>query len=166
MRRIVRAMLYRLSGHLPCRIISEGDRPYLERYYVATLFGVRCYLHRFVASDPDRGLHDHPWAWSLSLILSGWYVEETRSGRRTVRWFNAFGGDHFHRVIIESGAPKEVWTLFFHKAGDCKPWGFLREVPETDGAAAVWQQFKYRGGKSKWWETAPRGDCMGRQAAA
>ncbi|WP_244260428.1 hypothetical protein [Burkholderia gladioli] len=57
----MRRVLYAISSRLPCRIIADGNKPYLERYYLATVFGVRFYLHRFVASDPDRGLHDHPW---------------------------------------------------------------------------------------------------------
>ena len=164
---MIRRLLYRLSGWLPCRIISEGDRPYLERYYVATLFGVRCYLHRFVGSDPDRGLHDHPWAWGASLILSGWYLEETRSGTRVVKRFNAFTGDHFHRVIVPQGAPTEVWTLFFHRAGDIKPWGFLRPVPDTPADhGLMWVAFRYPQKKGAWWKTAPRGaDCPERQPA-
>ena len=63
-------LLLWLTGFLPCRIISEGDQPYLERYYLMTLFGWRFYIHRFVASDPDRGLHDHPWPKAYSIILS------------------------------------------------------------------------------------------------
>ena len=45
--------LYWWSGHLPLRLISKAGGPYLERYYLFTLFGHRFYLHRFVASDPD-----------------------------------------------------------------------------------------------------------------
>jgi hypothetical protein len=93
-------LLFWLSGHLSCRIISDGEQPYLERYYLLTLFGVRVYLHRFVASDPDRGTHDHPWPWAFSLILAGWYYEETAYGVSIVRWFNALTGSTFHRVIL------------------------------------------------------------------
>ena len=59
MRALIIKLLRAISDRLPCRIISDNDQPYLERYYIATLFGVRLYLHRFVGSDPDRGLHDH-----------------------------------------------------------------------------------------------------------
>ncbi len=158
---MIRNFLYRVSGRLPCRIISDAGRPYLERYYVATVLGVRIYLHRFVASDPDRGLHDHPWAWGASLVLAGWYLEESRSGPRVVKWFNAFGGDFFHRVLIPVGGPSEVWTLFCHRAGDVKPWGFLRTT--DDGSVSSWFRFNYQGGKAAWWKTAPQGRfCFGR----
>jgi hypothetical protein len=112
-------LLFWLSGFLPCRIINEKDRPYLERYYLCTLFNVRYYLHRFVGSDPDRGVHDHPWPWAVSVVLAGWYWDERRGieqndiaralaefngttglVRRRVRWFNWLTGDTFHRVVL------------------------------------------------------------------
>lgn len=112
-------LLYWFTGRLPCRIISDDGRPYLERYYLGTLLGVRFYIHRFVGSDPARGLHDHPWPWAGSLVLSGWYWEEARGTeqhaitqvlaqlhgttgivRRKVRWFNWLTGDSFHRVVL------------------------------------------------------------------
>src|SRR5437660_2113436 len=94
--RMIRRLLLAYSAGRPCKIICEADRPYLERYFVCALFGIRFYLHRFVGSDPDRGLHDHPWRWAMSFILRGWYYEATRSGTRAVRWFNFLTGDTFH----------------------------------------------------------------------
>lgn len=170
---MIKAILFWLSGFLPLRVINDGNRPYLERYYLCTVLGWRFYLHRFVGSDPDRGLHDHPWSKAYSLILSGWYWEETRCGMRKVRWFNSLTGDSFHRVVLPCASTPDrdwflravcpdrirdvpCWTLFFHRVGDAKDWGFLRE-------SATPGQFVYRvhdygmGGKnSEWWKTAPR----------
>lgn len=125
-------LLYWITGRLPCRIISDDGKPYLERYYVATVLGVRFYLHRFVGSDPDRGLHDHPWPWAASFILSGWYWEELRGTeqhaitkvlaelhgttgivRRRVRWFNWLTGDSFHRVVLPGNPRLFVAHLIF-----------------------------------------------------
>lgn len=150
---MIRRILSAASSRLPCRIISDGSRPYLERYYLFTIFGVRFYLHRFVRSDPDRGVHDHPWPWAFSLILRGWYYEERRSGICSVRWLNWLTGDTFHRVILpEDRGVHEVWTIFAHRARRTKLWGFLRNegfqtiyrvhAPSTDEA---------------WWKTAPKG---------
>ena len=100
MKKLWRKALYALAGRLPLRIISEGTRPYLERYYLFSLFGARCYLHRFVGDDPARGLHDHPWPWAYSVILAGEYIEVRRDGARRVRWFNSLRGDSFHRVLL------------------------------------------------------------------
>lgn len=149
-------LLYWLSGLLPCRIISDNGNPYLERYYVGTAFGVRFYLHRFVGSDPARGLHDHPWPWARALVLSGWYYEQLRTGTRKVRWFNRLSGDTFHRVIL---GPGHCWTLFWHRAQYVKPWGFLRSLEgET---ALMWVPHNHpkdgSGTPGAWWQTAPNG---------
>lgn len=177
----MKRFLYWLTSRLPCRIISEGDAPYLERYYLFTVLGWRFYLHRFVRSDPDRGLHDHPWSLAFSIILSGWYYEETRTGVRKVRWFNTLTGDSFHRVVlpcahaypdmtckdharagishpIAPGVERPCWTLFFHRVGYVKSWGFLREVPDADGVA-IFEPYNYakEGSQRGWWLTAPKG---------
>lgn len=112
--------LYKKVSALPLRIISENGRPYLERYYVTTLFGLyRVYVHRFVGSDPQRGWHDHPWSPAISVVLWGEYGEErakvnpevfAQRGRaepavldiesRIVRWFNRLTHGVAHRVVI------------------------------------------------------------------
>jgi len=151
----MRALLMWITSFLPARVISDNGQPYLERYYVGTLGGTRIYLHRFVGSDPDRGVHDHPWAWAASIILAGWYLEETRRGILPVRWFNFLLGDSFHRIIKPDGM-QDVWTLFFHRAGDVKSWGFMRHL---DDGQALWTEYIY-GGKGKetaWWLTAKKG---------
>jgi hypothetical protein len=176
---MMKRLLYWLAGFLPCRIISDDGQPYLERYYIATLFGVRVYLHRFVGSDPARGLHDHPWPWAGSVVLSGWYYESTRSGLNRVRWFNWLTGDSFHRVILptsceaddrESAAGlvpmcKPCWTLFFHRAKYTKAWGFMQPGQSTESGTrvAVWLPWNFDAGgdgtgtSSDWWNTAPQG---------
>jgi len=162
-----------VSSKLPCRVISDSDQPYLERYYLFTVLGWRFYLHKFVGSDPDRGLHDHPWAKAYSIILSGWYWEETRSGVRKIRWLNSLTGDTFHRVVLpyleESPCLEEYpcWTLFFHTAGDVKDWGFWRKLEDNEEfdnyignpsikGAALFTPYKYPEGfvKSEWWKKA------------
>lgn len=155
----MRRLLLWLSARLPLRIISEGDKPYLERYYVCSAAGLRVYLHRFVASDPDRGLHDHPWKWAVSIILAGWYVEERRDGDHVRSWLNFLVGDNFHRVVLPAGGGADVWTVFIHRAGKRKPWGFLRGPDET--GVLTFHEFQYTGGEKseerKWWLDAPLG---------
>lgn len=152
---MIRKILHRITDRLPCRIINGPDgEPYLERYYVGTVAGWRFYLHQFVGDDPDRGLHDHPWTRAYSVILAGWYIEERRDGKRPVRWFNSLTGDTFHRVVLPSS--DTVWTLFFHRVGRVKPWGFLRS---TDGTEQVFQPYTYdrEGPQDEWWLMAPLG---------
>jgi hypothetical protein len=181
----MRRFLEWYSARRPCRLIEEDGRPYLERYYVASPFGLRVYLHKFVGSDPDRGLHDHPWRWALSILLAGWYYEERRDTPpglpREVRRLNWLRGDTFHRVLMPreflaslrgadsataeeiAAAPADCWSLFIHRVGHAKRWGFLRPVsgPEPgDEGAAVFLPFRYPGGGSRsgeWWRQCPTG---------
>jgi hypothetical protein len=119
---MIERLLEALTARLPCRFIDgEGGEPYLERYYLGGALGWRAYLHRFVDSDPDRGLHDHPWGRALSLVLVSGYdeirekpVADAPTIRRFVRpWrINWLRGDDFHRVILRGRRP--AWTLFLH----------------------------------------------------
>lgn len=165
---MINELLYRLSARLPCRLIH----PYLERYYLGRLFSVTFYLHRFVSSDSERHLHNHPWGWGRSLVLSGSYSEESvvdlcphagRSGCVTrttrVRWWNKVDGNWFHRI---SDVKPGTWTLFFHGkrvgvAGRPKGWGFLESV---DSETTIFRPFP--SGASRWWETADTGKHIGR----
>lgn len=161
---LLERLLMWLTSRLPMRVINDGNRQYLERYYLFQLLGWTFYIHRFVGSDPDRGLHDHPWPKAYSIILRGWYWEETRSGVRKVRWFNSLTGDSFHRVVLPYWTsiydlPSTVrhvpcWTLFFHREQRVKQWGFLIPLEGEEGAF-VFTPFKYTGSVDRWWLTAP-----------
>lgn len=152
---MIRRLLLAYSNTRPVKVISDNGRRYLERYFVCSVFGVRVYLHRFVGSDPDRGLHDHPWAWAASIVLAGWYREVRRRGLREVRWFNVLTGDTFHRVLLPAQLD-ETWTLFIVPARDVKEWGFLRNKGQL---GQVFTPFNYgaAGKPARWWEHAPKG---------
>ena len=178
----IETLLLRLTDRLPCRLIhGEHGEPYLERYYVAGLFGWHLYLHRFVDSDPDRGLHDHPWRRAASLVLSGGYDElrlVQRPGpgadeagvttphirKRCVRpWrLNLLRGSDYHRVVLRDGRP--AWTLFVH-GPRVKGWGFLRGG-RYRAMAHTAAEFRHR----DWWLTAPSGRvvraALGRSAGS
>lgn len=149
---MIRSFLFWLTSKLPARSI-EGPRgePYLERYFLFELFGLGAYIHRFVASDPDRGLHDHPWGRSLSWILVGSYLEIRPEGSyMRKRWrFNLIRGTDFHRVILRP-PHEDVWTLFLH-GRRTKGWGFLREgrfIPAADAGEYP---------NKEWWRAANSG---------
>lgn len=70
-----------LRGEPHIAIGNDPDDPYLLRWYVIPRNPVlNVYLHKFLRSDDDRALHDHPW-WFLSLILKGGYTEVTEDAR-------------------------------------------------------------------------------------
>jgi hypothetical protein len=99
---------------------------------------MRAYLHRFVSSDPDRGLHDHPWPWAFSILLAGWYWEVTRSGSHRVRWFSTLPGDTFHCGVLPlDRGVDSVWTLLVHRARDATEWGILHDKARFGSAPAA-----------------------------
>lgn len=141
---MIEKLLLHLSDYLPRRVIIGGDQqPYLSRFQLLN-FGRargRLWLHRFHRGDEDRELHNHPFAWSGSLVLSGGYEEERLShivrasspGEAddltcsVTRHFyepgsvNIIYADTFHRVHLPRG---EAWTIFV-SGPILRKWGFL-----------------------------------------
>lgn len=153
-------LLFKLSAFCRCRIINgPDDKPYLERYHLLRLpFGYQVYLHRFVASDPGRGLHNHPWQHAISWVLSGTYEEirmrgalqdnQLQSRRLEAGSFNLIGGQVFHRINIQPG--RECWSLFIH-GPRAKDWGFLRGKDYVRHELVVAQE-----SNPQWWKQANR----------
>ena len=150
--------LERVTDNLPARLIDVEGEPYLERYF---LFKVRNpftkrqyagYIHRFNRGDSMRAVHSHPWYWSISLILIGWYLEKRfkptpKDGfifgfinARKVRFLNFIFHNTFHRIILTPQmAP--VWTLFIRSEETGRGWGFL--VPTVTGPDGEILDFYY-----------------------
>jgi len=125
-------------------VIGGHERPYLLRWFVIprnVVFNV--YLHQFRRSDDDRALHDHPWLFNASWLLSGEYVEHTikaggllvRTHRRAGDWKLRWGKAP-HRVellqaamAVGNGSPKAFgpplpcWTIFI-TGPRVRQWGF------------------------------------------
>lgn len=133
--------------------IGDQDDPYMLRWFVQRKYRLldasaaemldglwhiessrleNAYIHRFIRSDEDRALHDHPWPW-VTVLLDGSYWEhlpadpndpagptkrEKRSpGDIVVRRDAA----RPHRIEIDEGRP--VTTLFL-TAEKTREWGF------------------------------------------
>lgn len=183
--------LFWFTGRLPCRLIQLDSGPYLERYYLGQWKWLKVifYLHRYVSSDSERHVHNHPWEWGGSLILAGSYIEERVidicphandagcwTKYRKVRWFNRVNCNTFHRV---HNAKSGTWSLFFHGArprigGREKGWGFLSAVgidmsadyvAEHDHSmpSNITQFVPYPVSHGNWWETYPIGSEAGRE---
>ncbi len=103
----------------PDEIIGER---YLHRWHLIRKPGVRnLYLHRYLGSDDDRALHDHPWA-SWSILLWGKLIEITPQGKKRIwplipKYRSA---EYTHRLILESN---QAVTLFF-TGKKVREWGF------------------------------------------
>lgn len=103
-------------------VIENDGHPYLERWILWC--GGTLRIHRFLASDEDRALHDHPW-WFATFPLTG-YAEYVGTGgvekRREVRpWRLHFRTAAFqHRVEL---VQLPTWTLVL-TGRKCREWGF------------------------------------------
>ncbi len=123
-------------------IETLGDK-YLTRVFLAPKIAglVRPMLHNFHRPDSDRYLHNHPWRWAFSIVLSGSYDEERlvddsgETKHRRVRWFNVLRADDYHRVTKLHG---DVWTLFV-TGPRVQDWGFL-----VDGERVPWTEYLKR----------------------
>jgi hypothetical protein len=106
----------------PDHIIGGADDPYLLRWWMIPRNRVfNIYLHKFLRSDDDRALHDHPWP-SVSIILRGGYREHFHGGfadRRpgAVVFRRATTA---HRVELRNGP---AWSLFV-TGPRIRSWGF------------------------------------------
>lgn len=112
----------------PDVVIGGHDNPYLLRWFVIPrnpVFNV--YLHRFLRSDDDRALHDHPWA-NCSFLLEGSYTEHTIDAgginrmrlRQAGEWYFRPSGKMAHRIELTDGP---CWTLFI-TGPRYREWGF------------------------------------------
>jgi hypothetical protein len=116
------------TQRVPDVIIGGADDPYLYRWFVIPrnpIFNI--YLHKFLRSDDDRALHDHPWV-NCSVLLDGQYTEHTigaggihhlalrQAGEIKMRWTGRFA----HRIELTHGS---CWTLFI-TGPRYRQWGF------------------------------------------
>jgi len=161
-------LLYSITGWLRCRIIrgNQGE-PYLERYHLFRLpGGGGAYIHRFLSSDPDRGLHDHPWERALGIVLSGGYLEQRKSGadvterRLGAGSINRLTGDDFHRIVLPG--KQQAWTFFMHSA-KVRDWGFLTTDGTNNQTFTPHNQVNDEGTHDNWWKSACRGRDAGRE---
>lgn len=115
----------------PDLVIAPLGEPYLFRWHIIRRRGEgNVYFHIQVASDPERPLHDHPWA-NMSVILSGGYDEivqrHTPHGqifeRELRRGDVAFReAQEAHRLILPKGIS---YTMTQFATGPItRKWGF------------------------------------------
>lgn len=94
----------------------------MHRWHLLRKPGVRnLYLHKYLGSDDDRALHDHPWT-SWSILLWGSLIEVTENGEKRI-WplipkFRS--ADFSHRLILRSN---RALTLFY-TGKKTREWGF------------------------------------------
>ena len=123
--RIARRLIAVSYRRPPDFVIGRSDAPYLRRWWlVPRNRWCNVYLHQFLRSDDDRALHDHPWAFNVSVLLSGDYIEHTPAGscRLTRGAIKLRAGPAPHRIELIND--NHVWTLFV-TGPKVREWGFL-----------------------------------------
>jgi hypothetical protein len=122
--------LRKLLAGKPHFVIGGVDDPYLLRWFVIPRNHVlNIYVHKFMRSDDDRALHDHPW-WFVSIMLRGSYIEHTPKGSalRKAPSIAFRKAEHIHRVQLipqRSNVLRETpcWTLIV-TGRKARHWGF------------------------------------------
>ncbi|MBX2848135.1 MAG: hypothetical protein KTR16_07445 [Acidiferrobacterales bacterium] len=103
----------------PDQVIGQN---YMQRWHLMRKPGVRnLYLHKYMGSDDDRALHDHPWT-SWSILLWGRLVEVTDKGQKRIWPFipKYRSATYSHRLILNSN---RALTLFY-TGKKIREWGF------------------------------------------
>jgi hypothetical protein len=140
---LIVAVCERIKQWRPHQVFHTKGDPYLDRCYIFRRAWVReaiprdvwwrlpdgvqswldrpplpsIYLHYFYRGDLDQALHNHPWGWAFSLILTNGYHEErwTAQGRQRSTFrpgsFNILRWNTYHRVDLRDPS-KGAWTLF------------------------------------------------------
>lgn len=136
----------RRATHQVWQLQHPDGTPYLTRH---VLWGANAledhdptvpssaFVHEIHTADADRHMHNHPWAWSASVVLAGGYtemrggpgLEYTRAHREGD--LVLFRPDDYHRITtVEPGTV----TLFLC-GRETHNWGFLVEgvhVPHAE----------------------------------
>jgi hypothetical protein len=123
------------------RIIGPKENPYMIQWILFRTRAFGIYLHKFLRSDYERALHDHPWPF-LSVILRGGYYErhdQTRDHAEVVEWRGAGSvllrpAQWRHRVILRTET-QFSWSLVF-VGRRAQQWGFY-----PDGKWCWWRKF-------------------------
>lgn len=103
----------------PDKIIGVN---YMHRWHIIPrnpIFNI--YLHKYMGSDDDRALHDHPWL-SVSVLLKGRIIEHQKNTTRSIpKYKPVFRTARFaHRLQLISGP---AWTIFI-TGPRIRSWGF------------------------------------------
>lgn len=112
-----------IKSYAPDFVIGPEDDPQVHRWFVIPRNPWNnIYLHRFLRSDDDRALHDHPWD-NRSWLISGEYLEHLQDGTAIPR----HEGEIVDRRAIEAHCIElitgPVVSLFF-TGPIIRSWGF------------------------------------------
>lgn len=126
-------------------IVNCAHEPYLHRWFIIRTKYFGFFVHKFVRSDEDRALHDHPWSFIVLPIWRGYIEHSDREEpcnagaislaparlpvrRRVLPILGLRFRDTTYRHRVElltdkNGQPKAAWSLFF-RFEKVRTWGF------------------------------------------
>lgn len=120
----------------PDKKMSPGGETYLNRWFIVKdNERANVYLHIFLASDPERPLHDHPWA-SNTLVISGECNEivgrikarriaETRIRKLKAGDMRSRSAEEPHRILLANNSAYMI--TIFTTGPMVRDWGFWTE---------------------------------------
>ena len=127
---------------LSCRRIHglDGSDYLIRRYLLPRNKILNIYLHKFLGSDDDRALHDHPW-FSVSVVLKGHLIEHlpNHQTKYISRGNITFRKPKYqHRIELPAG---ETATTLFVTGPVVRTWGFV-----CPNGWKSWQSYGRSGG--------------------
>lgn len=90
------------------RKLGRPECPYLYRWNLPLPFGTRIALHKWVGSDDNRHLHDHPSNF-ITIVLKGKYIDMPSGELMKFGKIRLRKAEHQHYVQLVD----ECWTLLF-----------------------------------------------------
>lgn len=134
--RLAPRLIAKAERRQPDFLIAPNGAPYLYRWWqIPKNPLLNVYLHKTVADDDNRALHDHPY-WNVSIILRGAYFEimpyreSGYAGGDAVKAVRREAGDIVfrratlpHRLVLPSGTAA-CWSLFI-TGPRIRDWGFF-----------------------------------------
>ncbi len=113
-----------ISFFLTGKVIVNCERkPYLYRWYVVKRERFALFIHRFVRSDEDRALHDHPWDFIVIPIWRGYLEHNDRGVTRVYPIIGTRFRRCTYRHRVELIEEKRAWSLFI-RFRYTRTWGF------------------------------------------
>lgn len=137
-----------LKARFRHEIAGRDGTPMLIRYRLLDTRWGALYVHRFLRSDQDRDLHDHPWHFTSLILWAGYYEELPHKGfppwvagnlrytalhRRRPGAIVRHHATDAHKVWLANGRP--AWTLLW-VSPKVREWGF-----HTKDGWVPWQEY-------------------------
>lgn len=103
--------IIRLAQRTPYTHLFHADNSlYMGRWWLFQTRWLNARVHRIATPDYDRHFHDHPFSF-VSIILSGWYIEE-----RPVSVDPCFVPNWDFEASIPT--MRKCWSIAFRRASD------------------------------------------------